>query len=102
MTVTCTLFGPLRDRAGEKEVELSIDRPVAVRTILHQLVDTHPDLEEALFDEDGALHPINVTVGGTNIQQADGLDTQVEDESTVRLAPPVTGGSTLLRDGTER
>ena len=102
MAVTCSLFGPLRDRVGEKDVDVSIDSPATVRTVLDRLVDEHPVLEEAIFDEEGALQSINVTVDGENIQHAEGLDTEVEDGATVRLAPPISGGGSSFRDGTER
>lgn len=102
MAVTCSLFGPLRERVGEKNVDVSIDSPATVRRVLDRLVEEHPPLEGTIFDDDGALQSINVTIDGANIHQADGLDTEVEAGATVRLAPPITGGGPLFRHGTER
>lgn len=92
MAVTCALFGPLRETAGRKHVDVPGGQPATVRDVLEALVEEHPDLEAALFDPEGDLAAINVTVDGDHINQLDGLATRVRNDALVRIAPPVTGG----------
>ena len=100
MEVTCALFGPLRDAVETKEIPLKLDGPLSVDQVLEELRDVHPELDEHIFDDDGNIRSVNITLDGRNIQQLDGLETSVTSESIIRIAPPVTGGTgvELFRD----
>lgn len=92
MTVTCALFGPLREAAGRKNVELDIDSPASVRAVLDALIEAEPALADDLAEVEGS-GSLAITVDGTHIEQQDGFDTTVEDGAVVRLTPPIVGGS---------
>lgn len=93
MAVTCALFGPLRDAAGRKHVEVPADPPSTVIEVVRALAVAYPQVEEHLFGGDGRLRSINVTLNGDHIEHLDGLETAVADGDVIRLAPPVTGGT---------
>lgn len=92
MTVTVALFGPFRDATDEKFVELEVETPMAVHSVLDALIQTVPALEDDL-ESISEETPIVITVDETHIQQLEGLDTVVESGSVVRLTPPITGGN---------
>lgn len=93
MAVTCALFGPLRDAAGRKYVEVSVEPPSTVSEVVRALVSAYPQVEEHLFAGGERLRSINVTLNGDHIEHLDGLETAVADGDVLRLAPPVTGGT---------
>lgn len=92
MSVTCALFGPYRKTAGRKNVELEVTTPTSLRTVLDELANTVPDLADDLemIDENGS---IAITVDGKHINHLDGLATVIEDDSIVRITPPIRGGA---------
>lgn len=92
MSVTCALFGPLREAAGRKHVEVDLDPPVVLTDVLAKLGEQCPELESTVVDVD--TDTIAITVDGTNVKQRDGLETVVEEDEVVRLTPPIVGGCT--------
>lgn len=93
MAIQCELYGPLRETVGRKTVELSLDAPTTVHDVLTALSADHDGLTSQLFGPDGELRSINITVNQTQIEQQDGLETDVADGDIVRIAPPVRGGA---------
>lgn len=91
MSVTCALFGPMRDPVGQKHVELDVDTPIPIREVIDALLTAEPGLGQYL-DEIEETRSITVTVDGTHIDQRDGFDTLVTDDDIVRLTQPVVGG----------
>jgi len=64
----------------------------SVRELLDDLLSRFPALRHQLV-EDGDLAPfVNVYVGGEDVRTLDGLDTPVENGSTVILLPAMAGG----------
>jgi sulfur-carrier protein len=64
----------------------------SVRELLDDLLGRFPALRHQLV-EDGDLAPfVNVYVGGEDVRTLDGLDTPVENGSTVILLPAMAGG----------
>ena len=63
-----------------------------VRELLYDLMARFPGLRPQLV-EDGDIAPfVNVYVEGEDVRTLDGLDTSVEDGSTVILLPAMAGG----------
>jgi sulfur-carrier protein len=63
-----------------------------VRELLFDLMARFPGLRPQLVD-DGDIAPyVNVYVEGEDVRTLDGLDTSVEDGSTVILLPAMAGG----------
>jgi molybdopterin converting factor small subunit len=74
---------------GVREVPAEGD---TVRELLHDLMSRFPGLRPQLV-EDGDIAPfVNVYVGGEDVRTLDGLDTSVEQGSTVILLPAMAGG----------
>jgi molybdopterin synthase sulfur carrier subunit len=64
----------------------------SVRELLDDLLGRFPALRQQLV-EDGDLAPfVNVYVEGEDVRTLDGLDTPVENGSTVILLPAMAGG----------
>jgi sulfur-carrier protein len=65
----------------------------SVRELLDDLLGRFPALRHQLV-EDGDLAPfVNVYVEGEDVRTLDGLDTPVENGSTVILLPAMAGGA---------
>ena len=74
---------------GEREIEA---RGGTVRELLDDLLGRFPALRGQLL-EDGDLAPfVNVYVEGEDVRTKDGLETAVDDGSTVILLPAMAGG----------
>ena len=70
------------DTRGEREV---VADGATVRDLLDDLTSRFPSLE-------GKLEFANVYVEGEDVRTLDGLDTSVDDTSTVILLPAMAGG----------
>jgi adenylyltransferase/sulfurtransferase len=65
-----------------------------VGEILQELQTKNPEIEKALFDENGSLRSfVGVYVNGTGIGSLDGLATKVTDGDEILLLPVIAGGS---------
>lgn len=83
-----TQLRTLTGGAGEVTVEGS-----TVGEVLKALDASHPGFADRLFDEGGKLRRfVNVFVADEDIRFLDGLDTQVDDATTVSIIPAVAGG----------
>jgi sulfur-carrier protein len=75
--------GGVRDVAAEGDT---------VRELLYDLMSRFPALRPQLV-EDGDIAPfVNVYLEGEDVRTLDGLDTSVEEGSTVILLPAMAGG----------
>ena len=83
-----TQLRSLTQGAGEVTVDGS-----TVGEALKALEANHPGFGERLFDGDGKLRRfVNVFVADEDIRFLDGLETPVEDGTTVSIIPAVAGG----------
>ena len=83
-----TQLRPLTGGAGEVTVDGS-----TVGEALKALDAAHPGFGERLFDDEGKLRRfVNVFVADEDIRFLDGLETPVEDGTTVSIIPAVAGG----------
>ena len=82
---------PLRSYTnGQVEVTLSGGN---VSEVMHQLIEKYPTLKPHLYNGDGQLRPfVNLFVGENNINDLQGLDTPLEDNTRVILIPSIAGG----------
>jgi molybdopterin converting factor small subunit len=64
-----------------------------VRELLDDLMGRFPALKERIWAEDGLASYVNVYVAGEDVRTRDGLETPVQDSSTVILLPAMAGGS---------
>ena len=83
---------PLRSYTnGQVEVTLSGSN---VSEVMQQLVEKYPTLKPHLYNGDGQLRPfVNLFVGENNINDLQGLDTPLENNTRMILIPSIAGGS---------
>jgi sulfur-carrier protein len=77
------------ETAGEHEVEA---RGGTVRELLDDLMGRFPALRGQLLEDDDLAPFVNVYVEGEDVRTKDGLETSVDDGSTVILLPAMAGG----------
>jgi molybdopterin converting factor small subunit len=63
-----------------------------VRELLDDLMVRFPGLRPQLVEDDEIAPFVNVYVEGEDVRTLDGLDTSVDDGSTVILLPAMAGG----------
>jgi molybdopterin converting factor small subunit len=63
-----------------------------VRELLDDLMARFPGLRPQLVEDDEIATFVNVYVEGEDVRTLDGLDTSVDDGSTVILLPAMAGG----------
>ena len=63
-----------------------------VRELLDDLMDRFPSLRPQLVEDDEIAPFVNVYLEGEDVRTLDGLDTSVDDGSTVILLPAMAGG----------
>jgi sulfur-carrier protein len=81
-----TLRGETR---GAREVEASGG---TVRELLDDLVARFPALRGQLFEDEELAPFVNVYVEGEDVRTKNGLETSVDESSTVILLPAMAGG----------
>jgi len=74
---------------GRREVEA---RGGTVRELLDDLMGRFPSLRGQLLEDDDLAPFVNVYVEGEDVRTREGLDTSVDDGSTVILLPAMAGG----------
>ena len=82
---------PLRSYTnGQVEVTLNGGN---VSEVMQQLVEKYPTLKPHLYNGDGQLRPfVNLFVGENNINDLQGLDTPLDNNTRVILIPSIAGG----------
>ena len=85
---------PLRSYTnGEAEVSVSGEN---VAQAMDHLIQKFPTLKPHLYNGDGRLRPfVNLFVGENNINDLQGLETPLEENSRVILIPSIAGGREL-------
>jgi molybdopterin converting factor small subunit len=74
---------------GRREVEA---RGGTVRELLDDLMGRFPALQGQLLEDDDLAPYVNVYVEGEDVRTKEGLETSVDDGSTVILLPAMAGG----------
>ena len=74
---------------GAREIEASGG---TVRELLDDLLGRFPALRGQLLDDERLAPFVNVYVEGEDVRTKDGLETPVDDGSTVILLPAMAGG----------
>lgn len=90
------LFADLSEIAGGRTVDVDVDADgeteMIVREALDALLAAHPALEDRVMEDGDLSSHINVLKNGTDVRNAAGLDTPVEEDDELALFPPVSGG----------
>ncbi len=93
MAITIALPGALQPFAGGS-LEVTLDgRCDTVGQALGALAGRHGGVVDRVIDETGELRKhVNVFVDGDNVRWLRGLQTPVDDDSTIVIVPAVSGG----------
>jgi molybdopterin converting factor small subunit len=77
------------ETGGERQVPAAGE---TVRELLDDLMSRFPGLRTQLVEDEELATFVNVYVGGEDVRMLAGLDTPVEQGSTVILLPAMAGG----------
>jgi molybdopterin synthase sulfur carrier subunit len=80
------------DAGGNRNVEMPGE---TVREVLDGLIETYPSLHDRIYDGTELPQFLNVFVDGSDVRLFEGLETKVEESTTVILLPAVAGGGVL-------
>lgn len=81
---------PLRAYTGN---QAQIDVTGAtVGAALDDLTARYPDLRPHLYDGDRLRNFVNVFLGDEDVRFLDGLDTEINDDASLRIIPSIAGG----------
>jgi sulfur-carrier protein len=87
------VFANFREICGGKTVTLPINDGQSILSVLTQLIERFPLMDEELFTEEKKLKPlVHVFINGRNIIHLEGLTTPVKETDQIALFPPVAGG----------
>lgn len=60
---------------------------------LRDLVVQHPDLKPHLFNENELRNFVNVFLGEEDVRFLEGLDTEIDEDTHLRIIPSIAGGA---------
>ena len=87
-------FGILRDAAHKAFMEIHIEGEKPVGEILSIVASSRPELDDILYDEDGAIHgSVVVTVNGLSLAGKDISEVTIHDDDEVAIFPALSGGT---------
>lgn len=81
---------PLRVYTGSQQ-QVSVSG-TTVGELLNDLTTQFPELRPHLFNGDSLRSFVNVYVGEEDIRFLDGMETEVDEASAVRIIPTIAGG----------
>jgi MoaD family protein len=95
MKVNVKFFALVRELTDKREEVVDLDEMATVRTLLAKLVEEYGGkLRDYLFDPE-SKEPrghLQFLVDGRNIALIQGLDTVLNEGSSLAILPPVSGG----------
>jgi molybdopterin synthase sulfur carrier subunit len=90
MTVTVRIPPTLRtETGGEREVPVTGS---TVAEVLEDLTRRYPELAQRIYADGGLARFVNAYVDGEDVRTLQGLETEVNDGSTVIRLPAMAGG----------
>ena len=99
MRIKARFFTILREMTGKREDILNVENDANVGRVLESLSETYgSDFSEYLFKGRRLRDHIQILVDGRNIKTLNGLDTRLEEDSTLAIIPPVGGGTSGTSD----
>jgi adenylyltransferase/sulfurtransferase len=82
---------PLRAYTGN-QAQVTVSGQT-VGAALNDLTDLYPDLRPHLFNGAELRNFVNVFLGEEDVRFLDGLDTELEEDSSLRIIPSIAGGA---------
>ena len=91
MASTLKIPSPLR-RFTNGDASINVNEN-SIREVLNELFSKYPDIKKHLMEDDNKLRNfVNIFINGENIRQKEGLNTQVNNKSDIRIIPSIAGG----------
>jgi molybdopterin synthase sulfur carrier subunit len=91
MELEMRFFATFRQAVGQKTVRQDFEDASTIGDIVQSLSEEYPDMD--LYNEDGSIREfITIMKDGKDIEHIQGLETEVEEGSTISVFPPVAGG----------
>ena len=93
MRVRVVAFATLGDLIGRNKV-VELEEGATLGDLIEKLIrEIGPHLREAIFSDDGSLHPfLKILVNGRDVEFLEGLGTRLSDGDEVAIVPPAGGG----------
>jgi len=92
MTSTLKIPSPLRSFTND-QASLNVNGK-NIKEVLNELFSEYPDIKGHLMEDDENLRNfVNIFINGENVRQKEGLSTQVNDDSDIRIIPSIAGGT---------
>ena len=87
-------FATLRDIAGGKTVEFTLDHGVTAKEVLDTIITRFPLMKKELLNEDGRLYGhVHFFINGRDVQfMQDDLETIIQPGDVINVFPAVGGG----------
>jgi len=87
-------YATLRDIAGGKTIDISIDHGVTAREVLDAIIKKFPAMEKELLNEDGRLYGhVHFFINGRDVQFTDeDIETRILPDDVISVFPAVGGG----------
>lgn len=92
MVIKVKFFASFRELVGKGSIKVSAE---TVRDLIEIIAEDYEELADEIFedpDERELTDFVNILVDGRRIESLNGKDTKLEDEDTVAIFPPVSGG----------
>ncbi|AQS35837.1 dinucleotide-utilizing enzyme [Shewanella psychrophila] len=94
MKMIMKIPSPLR-RFTDNQMQIELDG-LTVKEALNELFKRYPDIKPQIMDDTGDLRNfVNLYHNKVDIRQQEGLDTELQSGSEVRIVPAIAGGSEL-------
>jgi MoaD family protein len=92
MSIEVRIPTPLR-KYTENQQAVTVEGST-VGEVLDNLIESHPELKNRLFTDDGGLRRfVNVFANAEDIRFQDDLDTALADGDSVSIVPAIAGGA---------
>jgi molybdopterin converting factor small subunit len=63
-----------------------------VGAVLDDLTSQYPELRQHLYEGDALRNFVNVFLGEEDVRFLDGLETEIDDDDSLRIIPSIAGG----------
>lgn len=86
------LFASLRERIGQKELEISIKDAISVQKLIELLVERFPEVKDLLIQDDKFESFYHILINGKNMLRLEGTNTVLAEDDIIAILPPIGGG----------
>ncbi|MBA7714812.1 hypothetical protein ES703_123844 [subsurface metagenome] len=89
--INVQFFATFRDIFGTKAMEIAVETGINIGELLNLVFDTQ-ERRKKIFDNGKVKPYIIILKNGRHIQHLDGLETELKEDDTISIFPPIAGG----------